>query len=200
MKNRRPKQGARMSGDSDEDIVQQVVEGTGSAYALLVGRYQRPVFNLMYRYCRSEEEAADLSQDVFLRAYERLSSFDCRRKFFPWLYTLALNRAKDWQRSNARKLKELARLRWETEPIRSRSQQEEQLLNREEVQSLYGALDTLTDTTREIVLLRFREELPIRDLAEIFGLSESAVKMRILRGLNEMKSILGGDRDERQVG
>lgn len=197
MKNRRRKQGERMGGDSDEEIVQRVVEGTGGDYALLVDRYQRPVFNLMYRYCRSDEEAADLSQDVFLRAYERLSSFDCRRKFFPWLYTLALNRAKDWQRRNSRRLKELARLQWETEPVRARSQQEEQLLSREEVQSLYGALDTLADTTREIVLLRFKEELPIRDLAEIFGLSESAVKMRIVRGLKEMKSILGGDRNER---
>ncbi len=197
MKNRRQEQGERMGGDSDEEIVQRVVEGTGGAYALLVDRYQRPVFNLMYRYCRSDDEAADLSQDVFLRAYERLSSFDCRRKFFPWLYTLALNRAKDWQRRNSRKLKELARMQWETEPVRVRSQQEEQLLNREEVQSLYGALDTLTDTTREIILLRFREELPIRDLAEIFGFSESAVKMRIARGLKEMKSILGGDGNER---
>lgn len=185
-----------MDNESDEEIVQQVVGGAGSAYALLVDRYQRPVFNLMYRYCRSDEEAADLSQDVFLRAYERLASFDCRRKFFPWLYTLAMNRARDWQRSNSRKLKELARLRWETEPLRSRSHQEEQLLNREEVQSLYGALDTLTDTTRELVLLRFKQELPIRDLAEIFGLSESAVKMRMARGLNKMKSILGGDRHE----
>ena len=185
-----------MGGESDEEIVQQVLEGTGSAYALLVDRYQRPVFNLMYRYCRSDEEAADLSQDVFLRAYERLSSFDCRRKFFPWLYTLAINRARDWQRSNSRKLKELSRLQWETEPIRNQSQQEEQLLNREEVQSLYGALDDLADTTRELVLLRFKQELPIRDLAEIFGLSESAVKMRISRGLDQMKTILGGDRHE----
>ncbi len=196
MNDRRQRQEKHMDGESDEEIVQQVVDGTGSAYALLVDRYQRPVFNLMYRYCRSDEEAADLSQDVFLRAYERLSLFDCRRKFFPWLYTLAINRAKDWQRSNARKLKELARLRWETEPVPARSQQEEQLLDREEVQSLYGALDALTDTTRELVLLRFKQELPIRDLAEIFGLSESAVKMRISRGLNEMKSILGGERHE----
>ncbi len=196
MNSRRQRQGKNMSGESDEEIVQQVIDGAGNAYALLVERYQRPVFNLMYRYCRSDEEAADLSQDVFLRAYERLSSFDCRRKFFPWLYTLAINRAKDWQRSNTRKLKELARLRWETEPVPARSQQEEQLLDREEVQSLYGALDTLTDTTRELVLLRFKQELPIRDLAEIFGLSESAVKMRISRGLSGMKSILGGNRHE----
>ena len=87
-------------------------------------------------------------------------------------------------------------MRWETEPIPALSQQEKQLLSREEVQSLYGALDTLTDTTRELVLLRFKQELPIRDLAEIFGLSESAVKMRMARGLNKMKSILGGDRHE----
>lgn len=185
-----------MENDSDEELVHRVVQGKDQAYGMLVERYQRPVFNLMYRYCRSEQEAADLSQDVFLRAYERLSSFDSRRKFFPWLYTLAVNRAKDWHRSNLRKLKNLSRLRWEIPVVGTGSQQEEQLQSKEEIQKLYGALDILPDTTRELVLLRYRQELSIRDLAEIFGLSESAVKMRIVRALEQMKSVFGGQRNE----
>ena len=185
-----------MESDSDEELVYRVILGKVQAYGLLVERYQRPVFNLMYRHCRSEQEAADLSQDVFLRAYERLSSFDRRRKFFPWLYTLAVNRAKDWQRSNVRKLKKLGQLRWEIPVVGTGSQQEEQLQSKEEIQKLYGALDSLPDTTRELVMLRYRQELSIRDLAEIFGLSESAVKMRIARALKQMKSVLGGQRYE----
>ena len=181
---------------SDEDLVRRVLKGKVQVYARLVERYERPVFNLMYRYCRCEQEAADLSQDVFLRVYERLSSFNGQRKFFPWLYTLALNRAKDWQRRNSRKRRKLAELRWEVPAAGIRSQQEKQLLEQEEVVSLYGALDTLPDETREMVLLRYKQELSIRELATIFQLSESAVKMRIVRALERMRSVLEGDRHD----
>jgi RNA polymerase sigma-70 factor (ECF subfamily) len=79
-----------MENDSDEELVYRVVQGKDQAYGMLVERYQRPVFNLMYRYCRSEQEAADLSQDVFLRAYERLSSFDSEGNFSPGFIPLRL--------------------------------------------------------------------------------------------------------------
>ncbi len=186
-----------MENDSDEELVHLVLQGKIQSFALLVERYERVIFNLMYRFCRSESEAADLSQDVFLRAYERLATFDGKRRFFPWFYTLAMNQARDWQRSHARSLQKLAGLRWEMPAAGIGSQQEEQLLSSEEVNRLYGALDVLPDTTREIVLLRYQQELPMRDLAEIFNLSESAVKMRISRALERMKSVLGGERHER---
>ncbi len=185
-----------MEDESDEELVHQVVRGSVQTYSLLVARYERPIFNLMYRFSRSESEAADLCQDVFLRAYERLERFDRTRRFFPWLYTLAMNLAKDWQRSHVRKAQTLAQLRWETPAAGTCSQQEEQLLSNEEVTRLYGALDVLPDTTRELILLRYRRELSIKDLAEIFQLSESAVKMRIARALEQMKSVLGGKRHE----
>jgi RNA polymerase sigma-70 factor (ECF subfamily) len=183
-----------MDSDSDEMLVRRVLRGNDQAYGLLVERYQRPVYNLMYRFCRNEPDAAELSQDVFLRAYERLSAFDGKRKFFPWLYTLAMNLATDWQRSHARKQQGLARLRWETPPHDMVSGQEKSLLNREEAARLYGALDVLPAETRELVLLRYKQELPIRELAEIFKLSESGVKMRISRALQRMKEVLGGKR------
>lgn len=185
-----------MGSDSDEDLVRSVLKGQVQDYARLVERYERPVYNLMYRYCRSDQEAADLSQDVFLRAYEKLSSFDGRRNFFPWLYTLAVNKAKDWQRSNSRKRLKLTQLHWEIPATGTRSHQEKQLLDQEEINSLYEALDILPDLTREIVLLRYKQELTIRELTGIFQLSESAVKMRIARALERMRSVLGRDRHE----
>jgi len=184
-----------MENDSDEELVLQVLQGDAQSYGRLVERYERPVFNLLFRFCRSELEAADLSQEVFLCVYERLASFDHRRKFFPWLYTLAMNKGRDWQRGNSRQRRKLNELQWDKPAIDTGSEQEHQLLVQEEIDGLYGALDTLVDETRELVLLRYQQELSIRDLSEIFGLSESAVKMRIARALERMKSVLGGERD-----
>ena len=185
-----------MEEESDEELVHQVVRGSIQTYSLLVARYERPVFNLMYRFCRSESQAADLCQDVFLRAYERLDRFDRTRKFFPWLYTMAMNLAKDWQRSHVRKVRTLDQLRWEAPAAGTDSQQEEHLLGNEEIKRLYSALDVLPDTTREMIILRYRREVSVRELAEIFQLSESGVKMRISRALERLKSVLGGKRHE----
>ena len=101
-----------MDNDSDKAIIRRVLKGEVQLFAKIVERYERPIYNLMFRYCRSEQEAADMSQDVFLRSYDRLASFNEDKKFFPWLYTLAVNRANDWYRSNSLKRKKLVELQW----------------------------------------------------------------------------------------
>lgn len=185
-----------MKDMSDEALVHLVLRGETEFFAKIVERYERPVYNLMYRYCRSEEEAADLSQDVFLRVYNRLSSFNRNRRFFPWLYTLAVNRANDWHKRNLVNRKKLDELYWATPETEFSADQEGRMLGEEEVGKLYKALDTLPDTTREMIMLRYRQELPVFEIADIFKASESAVKMRIARGLEKMKVILGGGRHE----
>ncbi|MGB3223259.1 MAG: RNA polymerase sigma factor [Desulforhopalus sp.] len=185
-----------MKDASDETLVQLVLKGETHLFAKIIERYERPVYNLMYRYCRSEEEAADLSQDVFLRVYDRLSSFNRSRRFFPWLYTLAVNRANDWHRSHSNNRKKLDKFRWEPPETETNSDQEGRMVDREEVDNLYKALDQLPEATREMIMLRYRQELPVFELADIFKVSQSAVKMRIARGLEKMKAILGGDRYE----
>jgi len=185
-----------MKDVSDETLVRLVLTGEIHLFARIIERYERPVYNLMFRYCRSEEEAADLSQDVFLQVYKRLSSFNGKRRFFPWVYALAVNKAKDWHKSHSNSRKKLDEFRWTFPEAEGGSDQEGALLGLEEVDRLYEALDTLPDITREMIMLRYREELLISELAEIFKISESAVKMRISRGLEKMKVIMGGDRHE----
>ncbi|KJR96371.1 MAG: hypothetical protein VR65_27945 [Desulfobulbaceae bacterium BRH_c16a] len=185
-----------MNNASDETLVQLVLKGETQLFAKIVERYEWPVYNLMYRYCRSEPEADDLTQDVFLRVYDRLSSFNRNRRFFPWLYTLAVNRANDWHRSNAAKRTNLVELHWDIPEAEVSADQEEKMLSREEVGNLYKALDELPDVTREMIMLRYQQELPVFEIADIFKASESAVKMRIARGLAKMKVFLGGGRHE----
>lgn len=185
-----------MKDTSDEILVQRVLQGETHLFAKIIERYERPVYNLMFRYCRSEEEAADLSQDVFVRVYHRLSSFNGNRRFFPWMYTLAVNRANDWHKTTSNNRKKLHELFREIPEAEAVSDQEGRMLDLEEVESLYKALDKLPEVTREVIMLRYRQELSIFELADIFKVSESAVKMRIARGLAKMKAILGGDRYE----
>jgi len=180
-----------MENGDDEEVIGRVLAGRTDQYGLLVERYQGMIFNLMYRFCRSRQQAADLSQEVFLRAYERLESFDGSKKFFPWLYTLALNLARDWQRKKKRRLAQLEELRWHMgTAVSGRKLPEEEVMETQETRRLYRALDLLEEETREILLARYCSGLTIREIAAIFGLGESAVKMRISRSLDRLQDLL----------
>lgn len=185
-----------MDKATDETLVYLILKGETQLFEQIIERYEWPIYNLMYRYCRSEQEAADLTQDVFLRVFDRLSSFNRRKRFFSWLYALAVNRANDWHRRVAINRKKLNELHWDPPEPEVNSDQEEKMVAQEEVNNLYKSLDELPDTTREMILLRYKQELPFFEIADIFNVSESAVKMRVARGLTKIKDLLGGVRDE----
>jgi len=176
---------------SDREIVKQVLAGEVELYALLVERYNRQIFNLMYRFSHKDQDAADLTQDVFLRAYERLASYRTEHSFFSWLYSLASNIATDWSRRWAVRSNKRHLLTAEKPDATSHTEQEHSFENREELGQLQDALFSLPDATREILLLRYREELSIKEVAQAFRLSESGAKMRISRGLKDLRKLMG---------
>ncbi len=175
---------------TDEEIVQQILAGSKQRYAEIVSRYQRPVFNLMYRYTRHEQDAADLTQDVFLRAFDRLSTYRTGCSLFSWLYALAVNRANDWSRSHRRRQENMEAYLLEDDVRSEDNNPRAGFEGREKSQLLQKALDLLPPETREILLLRYRHEQPVREVAAVFGITESAVKMRVKRGLEQLQGIL----------
>ena len=176
---------------SDREIVKQVLGGEVELYAVLVDRYHRQIFNLMYRFSHKDQDAADLTQDVFLRAYEKLESYQVERSFFSWLYSLANNLATDWSRRWAVRSNKDHLLTTEKPDCSIHAEQEELFENREELDRLQTALYQLPDATREILLLRYKEECSIREVAHAFGLTESGAKMRISRGLKDLRKLMG---------
>jgi len=168
---------------SDNHIVDLVKKGEIEAFAELVRRYDTPVFNLMYRFSSSKNEAADLTQEVFCKAYERLGGYVNGRTFFPWLYTLALNHGRDWVRLQQRRNISLGSYRHNVERVEPLFPPEI-VERKQEVQCLCRALAELPGDHREMLLLRYQRELSIKEIAEIFQLSESAVKMRVYRSLS----------------
>ncbi len=175
---------------SDREIVTQVLAGKVELYAVLVERYTRQIFNLMYRFSHKDQDAADLTQDAFLRAYERLESYQMERSFFSWLYSLASNLATDWSRRWVVRTKKQHLLVPEKTHGSVHGEQEILFESREELDQLQNALFDLPEATREILLLRYREELSIREVAQAFCLSESGAKMRISRGLKDLRKLM----------
>jgi RNA polymerase sigma-70 factor (ECF subfamily) len=84
-----------MDSKDEQRCIDRVLGGEVNAFGTLVVRYQKPIFNLMYRMVGSSDRAADLTQETFFKAYQKLDRFHPGRKFFPWLYAIGLNLARD---------------------------------------------------------------------------------------------------------
>jgi RNA polymerase sigma-70 factor (ECF subfamily) len=144
----------------------------------------------MYRYSLNAEEAADLTQEVFIRTFDRLRSFRAGYSFFPWLYTLAVNQANDWSRMRSRRKVKIDAYGRQHKIDAVPTDQQTLLETKETGEVLDRALAGLPDETRELLIFRYRHERSIREAAVVFKLSESAVKMRLKRGLDDLQQEL----------
>ncbi len=182
----------------EQQVISAILDGDADAYVMLVNRYQQPIFNLAYRMTGCRADAADLTQDAFLKAYEQLYRFREGKKFFPWLYTIALNHTRNF----LRKSKTNRTTAIEDCDLHSDShyaaQEEDKICGRLDCQRLQGALLALPWEYREAVILRYREELPMEDIASALSISLSGAKMRVYRGLKKLREILELNDDGKQ--
>ena len=171
----------------EETLVYEILSGDVNSYALLVKRYQKPIYNLMLRMTGSEQDALDLTQETFVRAYEKLEKFNPSASFFPWLYTMGLNLARDF----LRRAKRAPIASYEGENRSSiEIDPDDRLADQIDVQKVSEGLQSLPIDYREALLLRFHEELSVSEVAYALGLSVSAAKMRIHRGLQKLRQLL----------
>ena len=174
-----------MDQKSEAEIVARVLKGDRQAYALLVDEYKSPIYNLAYRMTGNLEDADDLTQETFIRAYQYLWRYDTSKKFFTWLYTLALNLIRNHFKKNKynKSSEELsANLLADKNPS-----PETELIETQEI-SVY--LLRLEDESRALLIMKFHQGLTFEEIAQITGKSISAVKMRIYRGLEKLKELL----------
>jgi len=168
----------------DDRLVEAVLTGDVEAFGGIVRRYEKPIFNLMYRATGTQDDAADLTQEAFLKAYDRIHTFRPGRRFYSWLYTLSINVARDYLRKRQRQ-PETTDLDPET-MVQMTSVDSNAAL---ETKDLFDMLRHLPINDREALLLRFREGLQMKEIAEHLGLSVSGAKMRVQRGLQKLQKV-----------
>jgi RNA polymerase sigma-70 factor (ECF subfamily) len=188
----------------DAQVVRQILRGKREAFSLLVDRYQKPIFNFIYRFYGNYDLAQELTQETFLRCYQFLKSYDPERKFSTWLYTVAKNLCID-ELKKQRSAREIplddvlpavdAREAEETID----DNQQSQCIRREEDFKLLEALQELPAAARTVLLLHYFQGLSYQEIGETLGLPVSTVKIRIFRAkkaLLEMWHQLGGEGEE----
>ena len=174
----------------DRELVKEVLAGNVETYRILVERYQKPIYNLMYRMTRSVEDARDLSQEAFIKAYEKLGTFSPEKRFFTWLYTVGYNLAKNHQRRSNTVATDVEVLLEQGVIGCEIACQENRLSEKLDSRRVHRALDKLPVDYREAIILHYHEELTFREVAMALNLSVSGAKMRVQRGLEKLRGLL----------
>lgn len=188
--------GAVMSFEehTDEALMTLLCEGTKTAMEILVQRYQTDIFRFCLHYLRDVERSREMAQETFIRVYTARERFDVARKFKPWLLCIArnlcLNEIKRKKAVPMESLDEYASsARSDTgELFESAADSPDVLLmEKERRELLRQTLDSLPDQAREIVVLRFFERMSAREIAEVVGSTEGAIRTRLHRILRSLR-------------
>lgn len=181
-----------MDRQDEKHIIEAVLQGDLPEYRILVERYQKPVYSMMLRLTGSVMTAEDLTQDVFTRAYEKLHTFRTGRRFFPWLYTIAVNRCRDHLRRKKIRQNLFSEEPDGFQPTALKSDAfADQPDSRMEVNRVTEAMQQLPAKYSEPLLLYYREEFSTKEIANTLGISVPAVKVRIHRGRGLLRRIMG---------
>ncbi|MDQ7007392.1 MAG: RNA polymerase sigma factor [Acidobacteriota bacterium] len=179
------------TGDSDAPLVRRAREGDLEAFAALVERYQRPLTAKALGCLRQVQDADDLVQETFLRAWRGLGSFREDSRFGPWLYRILRNLVVDRSRKAWREIEgaeEIARRAADGAPT-----PEEEMMSRDLAAQVQKALDALPEgRQREIFRLRFQQGLPIAEIAGRLGIHPGTVKVHIFRTARRLRRRLEG--------
>lgn len=185
-----------METQDEKHIIEAVLQGDAAAYRILVERYQKPVYSLMLRLTGSTMTAEDLTQEAFTRAYEKLHTFRRGRRFFPWLYSIAVNRCRDhMRRKGIRKdlFSDIPEGFTVPDPDAGDCARQADCVS--DVNRISEAMDRLPLKYSEPLLLYYREELTVKEIAAALNLSVSAAKVRIHRGRDLLKRLMGVDHE-----
>lgn len=178
-----------MADENDERLwVAQCLKGDASAFEPLVVRYERVLFGVALRLVGNYEDARDATQNTFIRAYERLESFDPERRFFSWIYRIAVNESLNLRR--ARRPQEALGT-----SIEVAGGQAEAVEAGETAARVERAIAQLSEEYREVVVLRYFGELSYEEIGEAVGVPEKTVKSRLFSARQRLAGLLGQERN-----
>jgi len=176
---------------TDEELVARSIDGDTDSFNQLVVRWERPIYALAYRVIGREEEARDVVQETFLRAFRGIKNFRGQAKFSSWVYRIALNLCRDWIRRERRapiqatpEGIDLVELAAEQGPVESI----ETLVARHDLSKIVEqAMALLPDEQRTAIILKEYHGMTFQEIADLQGCPLSTVKTRLYQGLTVLR-------------
>lgn len=171
---------------TDADLVRRARDGQEAAYDALMKQHQEAVFRFAYLLLGDRDEADDLAQETFIRAFRMLSRFDLERPLRPWLLKITANLAANRRRAAGRYVAALRR--WFQMTPTAEPKVEQEAIQNEQTNTLWEAVRRLAQPDQEVIYLRYFLELSEADAAEALGVALGTVKSRLHRALARLRT------------
>lgn len=181
--------GRSLAAADDRRLVEACLAGQREAFDVIVERHQRQVYQVCFRFVGTHEDASDLAQDVFLRAYRGLRGFKGQAALATWLYRIAVNVCLNRVGANSPRFEPLDRV----ERADTRGEHvDAAVLRRERAAEVRAAIARLPKKQRATLILRVYHDLPHEEIAAILGNSVGAAKANFFHALAALKKLLDG--------
>ena len=174
----------------ESTLISRSKNGDLAAWEPLVRAHQQPVFRFAYLLLGDPDDAEDIAQETFLRAWKYLKRFDTTRPFRPWLLSITSNLASNWRRSAGRYLSALTRA-FRDEPVPDSI--EEKNIQQMQADELWEAVQSLKAADQQVVYLRYFLDLSVAETADVLQIAEGTVKSRLSRALKKLRNIIQDD-------
>lgn len=191
----------QLSREEDAAMVKAVLGGDSTAYRGLVEKYQSRVYSMVYGMIRNREDARDLTQEAFVKAFNNLKSFRLEASFYTWLYRIAMNVTIDHTRK--RKRREVAGFEEDIanrdadggiDEIHHQDSPSKALERKQLYKKIMDCLEKLPADQKQVILLRELEGLSYREISEVMGIPEGTVMSRLFYARKKMQKLLAGER------
>lgn len=174
-----------MKDHTDAELVRETLSGNQRAFEVLVRKYEKPIYNLALRMLKDRDDAADVSQSVFVKAYQKLDSFDESHGFFSWIYRIAINESINFKKRTKRLDEYESGVTAALKPT-----QEEEHGAVELRDEIVDAIEMLTMDYQLVIVLRHFHDFSYEEMAEVLSVPEKTVKSRLFTARQQLKEIL----------
>jgi RNA polymerase sigma-70 factor (ECF subfamily) len=172
----------------ESDLIDRAFQGDEAAYETLVRQHQESVFRLAYLLLGDADDAEDVAQEAFIRAFRMLHRYDRARPLRPWLLSITANLARNRRRAVGRYFAALRRLVFVTPDTAPTTEAES--ARRSEQQTLWQAVRRLAPADQEVIYLRYFLELSVQETAEALNVEPGTVKSRLHRALRRLRGVV----------
>ncbi|MEN6355662.1 MAG: sigma-70 family RNA polymerase sigma factor [Armatimonadota bacterium] len=189
--------GREMSGLTDQTVVERVLGGDMDAFSILVNKYQDRIYSAVLNYVANRDDAVDITQETFVKAYSKLTTFNSGSAFYTWLYRIAVNAAIDFIRKRksrpADSLDDDKYTEVGFEPVSHdmSTDPERVVVRSEQAHMLRSAIAKLSDKLRMALVLYDMEGLSQEEVAKVLNVPVGTVKSRVSRARTELKYLVG---------
>jgi RNA polymerase sigma factor (sigma-70 family) len=170
--------------------IEQVLAGKINAFSYIVDRHKDKAYNLAFRICGSHEEAEEIAQDSFLKAYKSLSGFKMKSSFATWLYRIVYNTAISQVRIKKKGILSLEEFPADATDFIGTNTSEEEAEKEYRSSLVNFALQKITEEERGLISLYYYDDMSIEEISDVTGLSKSNIKVRIFRARQKMLEVI----------